>query len=323
MTLITKSASEQGRTRRASSWARSSKFADVFLALSQFGLWGFPVRLVFNPESGKFDKKPLVKRSALQKRRPFKKEVSFWLANFQRCAVGLATGRAMGFFVIDCDSARSRRWLLRHGEIITWTVRTTRGWHYYFTYPDFKVANSASVIARGVDVRGESGFVVGAGSFFATASYAWLAGKSPSEIPLAEAPAWLLDKLKLLRDRAVPATPLIASQPYNGHTSAWAQAAYNGEIERLRTAPEGRRNDTLLRVAHRLGQLVAGGELEQAKVLSALHYIADQWSSRKKSYETIRRGFTHGLETPCRAPALASASINRQLGARNGQAAAW
>jgi len=300
---------------------QANAFAPVFVALGRIGLWGFPVKLVLNPETGKFDKKPLVKWKPLQTRRPYKKEIKIWLANFHRCAVGLPTGRKKGYFVVDCDNARSRRWLLRKGDIVTWTVKTTRGWHYYFQYPNFKISNSTSALARGVDIRGDGGFVVGAGSFSGTASYAWLEGGSPAEIKLAEAPKWLLDRLKSRGEPTASAGLPLSPQAYRGVTSPWAQAAYDAEIERLRIAQVGTRNDTLLRVAHRLGQLVAGGELDQARVLSALHYIADQWPSQKKSYVTIKNGFNHGLETPHHAPPAPSASINRQLGMGYGKAA--
>lgn len=289
-------------TRPSGAWVQQVMlFAALFLSLAQYGLWGFPVRLVPNPETGKFDKKPLVKWKPLQRRRPTRKEITDWFARFHRCAIGLPTGRKSGFFVIDVDCPRARKWLLRRGEIATWTVKTRRGWHYYFRYPTFKVGNSAGALARGIDVRGDGGYVVGAGSFSGKANYAWVEGRSPADVALAEAPTWLLEKLR--HERVVAsAGPPIAPQPYRGYTTAWAQAAYDGEIERLRTASVGTRHTTFVSVARRLGQLCAGGELDQAQVLRALYYIADHWSTPKKSYEAIEWAFAHGLEAPRRAP---------------------
>ena len=297
------------RTRRGAPtpFAQANDFLTVFRGLVRCGRWGFPVRLTYNIETGKYEKKPLVRWKPFQHRYPSAAQVMEWVSHFPNCAVGLPTGRGLALFVVDADSSRAHRWLLRRGEIKTWTVKTRRGWHYYFRYPTFSVRNSVSELARGIDVRGDGGFVVAAGSFYGAATYSWVEGRSPADVELADAPSWLLEKLKRRGERKArkPAGPSVAAtapQPHRGVTSAWARAAYVGGIERLRVAPIGTRHNTFLSVARRLGQLCAGGELDQVEVLRALHYIADHWPSTENSYKAIEWGFTHGLETPRRAP---------------------
>ena len=53
-------------------------------------------------------------------------------------------------------------------------------------------------------------------------------------------------------------------------TTAWAKAALKGELERLEQAKPGCRNNNLNRVAYKLGQIIAGGQLDEAEVESML-----------------------------------------------------
>lgn len=82
--------------------------------------------------------------------------------------LGLVTGRASGVFVVDVDGpAALDSWKeIAPGMAPTYTVKTPRGWHFYFAYPTdgTEIRNSASEIAKGIDVRGEGGYVVIAGS---------------------------------------------------------------------------------------------------------------------------------------------------------------
>jgi hypothetical protein len=53
-------------------------------------------------------------------------------------------------------------------------ARTPTGGLHIFLRTDSEVANSASAIAPGVDVRGRHGYVVGAGSVIGGAEYTWI-----------------------------------------------------------------------------------------------------------------------------------------------------
>lgn len=134
--------------------------------------------------------------------------VAAWWAQWPAANVGLATGRASGFWVLDVDGAAGRESL---GELIeqhgalppTPTQRTgSGGTHYLFAPPPWPVQNSASKIAPGIDVRGEGGQIVVAPSVSARGAYDWV--HSPLDYEPADAPAWLLALVK--RD-ARPAPP--------------------------------------------------------------------------------------------------------------------
>ena len=86
-------------------------------------------------------------------------QIRAWGQLFPRANVGVRTGR---FIVIDIDDLRQVSQL---NLPPTFTVKTGRGLHCYFLAPPGAViGNSASTLAKGVDVRGEVGYVVGPGS---------------------------------------------------------------------------------------------------------------------------------------------------------------
>jgi len=106
-----------------------------------------------------------------------------WWATYPDANIGIATGGTL--LVIDCDVkddvdgiANWRRLQAEHGGTIrcTPTVRTpSGGLHFYFSKPaDRIVRNSAGKLAPGVDVRGEGGYVVGAGSVLDGVAYEWV-----------------------------------------------------------------------------------------------------------------------------------------------------
>src|SRR5262245_27002419 len=127
--------------------------------------------------------------------------------------IGLATGERSGVFVVDLDQKDGKNGI---GEFMamgpvpdTLTSATpTGGAHLYFRRPtDFVVGSNSNRLAPGIDIRGEGGYVVLPPSPHKRGGeYRWL---NP-EAEIAEAPPWLLDKLRLLQEekaRQKPATP--------------------------------------------------------------------------------------------------------------------
>lgn len=85
--------------------------------------------------------------------------------------------------------------------------------------------------------------------------------------------------------------------------NAWARAALKGETERVRTAPEGTRNDTLNNAALALGQIVAGGLLDEGHVTGELTAAAlAAGLGQTETAATIASGMTAGKKTPRNAP---------------------
>lgn len=152
---------------------------------------------------------------------------------------GLKTGappKGSGVFVVDLDGVEAiEAWCELEqtrgaGENTpeTYTVQTPRGVHIYFEHPGFHVSNSAGALAKGVDIRGDGGFVVGAGSPHRSGRCYEL---SVDALP-APAPAWLLTWL-----RARPAPTVV--QPHATDVSDPAERARRREYFRryLETAP--------------------------------------------------------------------------------------
>ncbi len=74
---------------------------------------------------------------------------------------GIATGVKSGIFVIDIDSEEGEKNFQSLGNIPdTFAVKTAKGSHYYFKYPDEEVITKKGVL-EGMDVRGDGGYVVG------------------------------------------------------------------------------------------------------------------------------------------------------------------
>lgn len=102
-----------------------------------------------------------------------------------------------GLIVVDIDDYKS---VTDSGALAdmdlppTLTVRTARGGrHLYFSGPD--IANSASKIAPGVDVRGANGYVVGPGSVTENGVYEIVDAR-----PIAAAPEALVARCKAARE---------------------------------------------------------------------------------------------------------------------------
>ncbi len=94
----------------------------------------------------------------------------------------------------------------------TFTQTTpTGGRHYVFRAPH-PVSSSAGKIGTGLDIRGSGGYVVAAGSTIDGKPY------TCNDAPLADAPAWLLERCQ--RPREKPATPAAAVPEGINHKAA-------------------------------------------------------------------------------------------------------
>lgn len=164
------------------------------------------------------------------------RRIEQWFARWPDANVGILTGKASGLLVLDVDGddgkASLKALTAAHAPLPkTLCVKTGRagsdgkpkGCHYYFRAPaEAAIRNSAGVLGKGLDVRGEGGYVVAPPSQHSSGlQYEWLA----PEQPIADLPAWLLAK---------PSEPRPAPEP----------AERRGE-----EIQEGRRNATLTSLA--------------------------------------------------------------------------
>jgi len=177
--------------------------------------------------------------------------------------VGVRTGRVSGILIVDVDVHRG-------GSIPSWAeaaprVRTGRGCaHCYFAWPAEPIPNSKDRVAPGVEILGDGKQAVYAGGVHSETGviYAW-------EIePGAELPPFPADVAATLRAPKAPKAerPALRVLPtVDLGLSAYGRRAIGDELGRVRSAPEGRRNDELNVAAFNLGQLHAGGEIPEVQ----------------------------------------------------------
>lgn len=183
---------------------------EAALVYSQQQQWGvFPLR----PR----DKKPLFP-SAHEAGNPCKGEcgkvghglhdatvdqnvIAEWWGQNPTAGIGIATGRKSGIFVLDIDAGHGGEetiasLLEKNGKLPDTPVQRTGGGgrHIVFVYPPVDIRNSAGRLGKGLDTRGEGGYICGAPTVHPTGNqYKWI--DPPSKTKIAQAPDWLIRSL--------------------------------------------------------------------------------------------------------------------------------
>ncbi len=198
-----------------------------------------------------------------------------WEAEHPSANVGVATGRASGILVLDIDGpegeARLAELTAAHGPLpATFTVATARGRHLYARYPaDRDIRIGAGLGGQpGLDWRGDGGYVVLPGSIHPSGAVYSVADRTPP----ADFPDWLLDLMtRRAPARPEPADPTPAPAPVNPDgATPYGRKALDDEAAKVRSAAEGTREDTLVRCAFRVGQLVGGNQIRREDAEAAL-----------------------------------------------------
>lgn len=136
-------------------------------------------------------KEPLIKWEEYKARRASLDEIAGWARRWPDCNVGIVTGEVSGLVVLDLDTAEAIAEAQQRGLPATATVRTGGGGrHFYFEHPGMKViSRSAWCAVKGLDTKGDGGYVVGAGSRHPNGNaYKWI---TPPALGLAPMPQWL------------------------------------------------------------------------------------------------------------------------------------
>lgn len=242
-------------------------------------------------------------------------KIRFWWARWPDASIGCPTGPAIGAWVLDVDLPKApgepdgRDTLTRleatHGGLpATVTQRTGSGGEQRFFrwLPDGpEIKNTSGKIGPKLDTRGAGGFVILPPSLHPAGNrYAWTSNGAE----LAEAPAWLIELVL-----AKPAQAPRVERPNPTRTATgYGRAALEAEASKVAAAPGGQRNETLNAAAYSLGQLVAGGVLDQGEVESALLDAANAAGlTDGEARATIRSGMTAGEREPRTAPEPAKA----------------
>lgn len=208
-------------------------------------------------------------------------QVRAWFTG-TRHNVAIATGG--GLYVVDVDTQDFDRNRLPE-TLISQTPRG--GWHYVYTC-DEALSNSASKIAKGVDTRGEGGYVVAPPSVVDGRIYTWINEVEPTPLP-----SWIADALRKPVVVARPQALIITT------ASGYGGKALQDECDKLRFTAEGSRNVTLNTCAFRVFQLVAGGHVQEAEARAALANAALACGlDERETLKTIESAFRGGVRHP-------------------------
>ena len=153
--------------------------------------------------------------------------VRTWWQRWPDANIGVPAGEVSGFVVIDIDAKSDGPSTLAelvelHGAVPTTVQGRTGGGgaHYLFKHPGGKFRNTAGVLGRGIDTRGDGGYIVVPPSLHPSGTvYEWQ--RDPFSTELAELPAWLVP----------PAREAAAPPPVR-----MAAPSIVGEDERIRRA---------------------------------------------------------------------------------------
>ena len=221
--------------------------------------------------------------------------------------IGIPTGEASGFFVLDLDcknGAQGLEWLAAHEQRLPQTRRhRTRsgGVHLLFAMPAGRaIRNSASKVGPGVDVRGTGGYIIAPPSDgYDVVDHA----------VIADAPAWLMNLIDPPRVADLPkygADLPKSRSAQSGDGTRYGLQALDNECQAILSAPDGGKHDTLNRAAFSIGGLVAAGELAEGPALhalaSALAGIASRCEDYPAAQKTLGAAFRAGMAKPREAP---------------------
>jgi hypothetical protein len=190
------------------------------------------------------------------------------------------------------------------GDIGKPMVQDTRdGYHLAYAWtPDCDgISISAGKLGKGIDTRGEGGYIVGAPSIHPSGHiYNWRSQYDPSPPP-----KWLVQKLrpKKIEPRAVDKSLF---DRIDGGASRYGNAALKNTCERIAAALPGQQEVTLNRGAWSIGRLVGGGEIALSYATDLLIAAATcmgsdgtqrPWSEAE-IVKKITKGLSDGMEKP-------------------------
>ena len=231
--------------------------------------------------------------------------ITEWWTKTPDALIGAPTGETAKFFVLDIDCKNKvngfislDNLVVEHGPLpATRTVSTPSGGeHVYFKHPGSKVKTNAGILAPGVDVRGDGGYIILPPSKIDENCYSVV-----DDEPIAEAPDWLIQLVcpKVQQACSRKLTPKTANTHVCATTSRYGARAVHSEYQRVASCPEGTRNSQLNKSAYALGQLVSGGEIAEEDAQGALEEAAAKCGLiGTEAIKTIRSGLAAGKLKP-------------------------
>jgi len=223
--------------------------------------------------------------------------VATWWDRWPDSNVGIATGPESGLFVIDVDDLSALDNLPDMPE--TLTSRTgSGGIHFFFLHPDHHMGNSAGKLAKGIDTRAINGQVVAPPSVNINGEYKWTRRVTPVELPV-----WVMERLSEKKAKGKARGKAWHRQWDTPTGDTYGRSALERECASVANTEEGQRNHALNAAAFAIGQLVAGGELDEGEAIAALRSAAEAAGLKSGEIEaTIQSGMQSGASDPRTKP---------------------
>lgn len=236
-----------------------------------------------------------------------------WWRRWPTANIGVRTGTPGGLVVVDLDSLEAeirlaelagcaRSALVDPTAFGGLVVRTGRGHQlWYRARSETTMANSASKLGPGIDVRGTGGYVVAPPSWHITGrQYVFIGGRFDPP------PAWLLDALVPREGtEQVETQHAVEAVAHTSEARRFGAAVVIGRCDAVRNARRptdgaaGERNSTLLRSATICGGYIETGAMDEDEAREALLEAAtDAGLTQREALATIASGFKRGRVRP-------------------------
>jgi hypothetical protein len=234
--------------------------------------------------------------------------------------IGMPTGTPSGFVVLDVDFDPEKgidgfsaldELCKRHGPMpITGKVQTPRGGtHYYFRLPaGVKIYNSAGMIAPGIDIRGEGGYIIAPGSIRHDGQQYNCVHPIQDSV---EIPNWIVTLISKGRTSAFKSHNTAKSRVSNVANS---NIDLDHEVAKVAQTLAGGRNDALNRCAFILGKAGCDIGIVSDKLLTACRtngLLAED--GEQVIIDTINRAFEAGQLEAAGADAENAEEANEYL----------
>lgn len=308
----------------------NSPMYDLAMGWVDFGASVFPCRNAdgtdMNYATGEYqeykEKTPLI-TSGLNGASKVEKVISRWWKKFPDAIPGIPTGKSAGFWILDVDvpsdkhKEDGRIWVDEmtaiHGPLPHTKICQTAngGYQYFFKHVD-GVKNGSGKgreggLGRGVDVRGEGGYIIAPGSLMKDGRfYEWI----ENDAEVADAPQWLLD-IVIGKSHAPKSVDRAGSNhDANGNQArAYGLSVLEAEASVLASETEGGRGSAANTAAFNCGGLAEHCGISYAEIEASLYdaCVANglvQKDGANKVMRDLKRQITAGMRKPRSAPEL-------------------